>query len=138
MNARKSVISFAALYVGLVLVLGACCDPQTTIPSGVTGASVRSLALGMTPEQVLSKTGRPYGRIERTDGTTEWWYSPQNLGYCGRRLTLSLEFRNDKLIGVLAGDDNGGQERQLYALTAERAWEAEDFLRVFPTARGRQ
>jgi hypothetical protein len=132
MDARRSLVILVAA-TQLALVLSGCCDPRTKLTAGVTGQGVRSLALGMTPEQVLQKIGLPYGRIERSVGTAEWWYSPPDLGFCGSRLTLRVEFQGRKLVGIRAGHEDRDRETDLYVLTAGRSWEEKSFLLVFPS-----
>jgi hypothetical protein len=120
----------------LLLVMTAGCFTQSNIPSGVTGENIRRVELAMTRAEVEGILGPPV-EVERREAKD---YGPdaETLIYFHRLPIprhypmLWVHLANGRVVEVYAKRHNTAESDGMYGLSADRQWEAADFMSTFP------
>ncbi|NOK10329.1 hypothetical protein [Corallococcus exercitus] len=128
------------LFLGLVLagtalfyaVLGAPWSGRQLAP-GLSAEKVRSVALGMSEEEVMQRLGMPLAREERRSGRLHWDYAkPVSKVRQYPQVFVSFEAGRVSAVGVELKTFWGADEEVLYLRTAERIIERPDLEDALP------
>ena len=131
---KRGRISFGTilLVVAAATASGCCAEPSRSgLAPSVTRTAVRSITIGMERTQLEHAIGRPITEATDTAGRLRLDYARRASTACPYPMVW-VYLKDGRVDEVYVKLDQGWSDNGLYALTADKRWEAPGFVKAIP------